>query len=179
MESDGYIAVASVGSFVEGWSMVVPKSHRLSLKHDYTSQEFLEFAASVRMHIESSYGPTVMFEHGACSVGSVTGCGVDHAHFHIVPFNTSLSKGLISAGMQWDIYQSDKMTSTDNKDYLFYCEHIGEDGVEGLLHFPPEPTSQFFRRFIANKLGKSDVADYKANPHLETGIKTYNNLLSI
>jgi len=179
MESNNYMAIASIGSFIEGWSMVVPKAHKLSLVDEYNNTEFLHFTESVVRHITKHYGRAVMFEHGASRVGSATGCGVDHAHFHIVPHGESLTQVLEESGFWWDsCYASDIADLSDGKDYLFYCDEVSTLGIRGLLHAPDNPKSQYFRRILADKLNKTEVYDYKRFPHLDTAIETHKNLIS-
>ena len=177
LESDNYLAIPSIGPLVEGWSMVVPKHHKLSLMHDYDSAEFIEFTSLVQKHISSIYGNTVMFEHGANSTGSLTGCGVDHAHFHIVPFQHSLIDELKNSELEWkDCRASEIPDLCESIDYLFYCDEIYSDDITGSLHVFDNPTSQFFRNIIAKKLGKTEVSDYKEHPLITSAYKTYKNL---
>ena len=40
--------------------------------------------------------PVTMFEHGASHTGSIMGCGVDHAHVHLVPLDFNLAEEAVS-----------------------------------------------------------------------------------
>ncbi|MDH5611290.1 MAG: HIT domain-containing protein [Gammaproteobacteria bacterium] len=177
LESDTYIAIPSIGPLVEGWSMIVPKQHKLSLMHDYDSAEFIEFTTLVQKHISSIYGNTIMFEHGANHTGSLAGCGVDHAHFHIVPFQHSLIDDLNNSDLEWHSCRANDIPDQcKSMDYLFYCDEINSKNITGSLHIFENPTSQFFRNIIARKLGKIEVSDYKKYPNITSARKTYKNL---
>jgi len=177
LESDNYIAIPSIGPLIEGWSMVIPKQHKLSLMHDYGNDEFLEFTTLAHKHISSIYGNTVMFEHGANSTGSLTGCGVDHAHFHIVPFEHTLIDDIQANGMVWENNKANEIHDLcKNRDYLFYCDEINTKELLGSTHIFNNPTSQFFRNIIAKKIGKLEVSDYKKHPRIVSAHKTYKNL---
>ena len=85
-ESEHFFAMASIGSFVPGWTLVCPKRHYLNLADFYETAEFVEFSSRVGSAVVQAYGaPVVAFEHGCRHAGSLTGCGTDHAHLHLVP----------------------------------------------------------------------------------------------
>ena len=173
MESDNFIAIASIGAFVEGWSLVVPKKHKLSCAIDYGDAEFLRFTMQVKQHIESIYGNAVMFEHGANEDGSLTGCGVNHAHFHIVPSEHSLEHKLLDTGLDWrpcDSFGLVKLNSS--RDYLFYADNISEHDITGFYAQPEIPESQFFRKLLAVELDVFGVHDYKKHPYLNRSLQS-------
>ena len=89
-ESDNFFAIASIGGFIKGWTLIVPKAHQLNLRECYATAEFQTFVRDVSQKVNSVFGSTIFFEHGAREEGSIIGCGVDHAHLHIVPSEDSL-----------------------------------------------------------------------------------------
>src|SRR2546425_8909742 len=70
-----YFAMASIGGFVEGWTLVVPNDHCLSLRDLYAVDSFTDFVTRTVRTVEGLYGPSVIFEHGANHSGSPTSCG--------------------------------------------------------------------------------------------------------
>jgi len=176
MESDNYFAIASIGAFIEGWTLIVPKKHMLSCSSEYLKMEFLSFTLDVKRHIESIYGNVIMFEHGANVEGSLTGCGVDHAHFHIVPSEPLLYKDLNNSDLDWMNCTSSEIAKVNAEDYLFYAQSISEFSIEGLYTRPQKATSQFFRKILAKKNGVEAVSDYKTHLHLDTSLKSYSRL---
>ena len=174
--NDGFVAVASIGALVEGWSLIIPKAHQLSMRNNYSNSVFADFLSSVLHHFFNKYGPLIAFEHGANKEGSITGCGTDHAHLHLVPFGESLLPDLQSSGLQWvQCHASEIASRSGTNEYLFYTElnakKVWQDSV-GYLHVLEHPLSQFFRRLIAERRGGVEVADYRHFPHLDTSMQT-------
>ncbi len=176
VSNDEFIAVASIGALVEGWSLVVPKVHLLSMRTIYANPVFTEFLGSVLPLLINKYGNLVAFEHGANKEGSITACGTDHAHLHLVPLGASLLPDLQNSGLQWVQCQASEIAvKSGNKEYLFYSElaakKMWNDPV-GYLHVLEYPISQFFRYLIAKRRGLLDVSDYRRFPHITTARQT-------
>src|SRR5256885_17047020 len=74
--SSNYFAMASVGALVEGWSLVCPKKHSVSMRQHYGNSEFRLLLDDVVKRVTSRYGSPIFFEHGANCASSATGCGV-------------------------------------------------------------------------------------------------------
>jgi len=180
MYSDNYLAIASIGALTEGWSLVVPITHTLSLKSYYEESHFAEFTSKVLDPLVSYYGPIVAFEHGARYEGSVTACGTNHAHLHLVPLCESLEAKVLTYGLNWKKCKSSEISAAvGEKEYLFCVDlkHSQEwNDPLGLLHIVEEPISQFFRRVIADTLRDVGNFDYKQNPRVETSEKTKQRL---
>lgn len=176
--NEDYVAIASIGALVEGWSLVVPKSHQFSMRNDFSNPLFREFVQSVSSKMFAQYGSLISFEHGANKVDSATACGTAHAHLHLVPFNDTLMPALEESSLEWVSCRTSEIASkSEGKEYLFYYElnknDIWQDPI-GYLSVLDYPISQFFRRLIAEKNGKD--YDYKTSPHLENSKNTRQNL---
>lgn len=174
-----YVSVASVGALVEGWSLIVPRQHCMSLRNHYSSASFQRFARSVIQRVESEYGPTVIFEHGANHKGSLTSCGTDHAHLHIVPRQFSLPTLLASSGVsEWQQVRASEIQSFAKEgEYLYFSTEPNTDDPIGYFRKVEDPLSQFFRKAIAAAIGRTEVSDYKKFPLLDTSLKTRERLL--
>lgn len=174
--NNGFIAVASIGAMVEGWSLVIPKEHQLSLRNVYGNPGFEDFMGIVFPSLSHLYGPLIAFEHGSNKEGSITACGTDHAHLHLVPFRESLTPELQNSGMQWvQCHPSEILLRAGKSEYLFYCELESVKGwlnPIGYLHVLERPISQFFRHLIAQRNGHSEISDYRRFPHLDTARQT-------
>jgi len=179
-ENNSYLAVASIGALVEGWTLIIPKEHILSLKEKYNKLDFIEFINLVKLRISSKYGKVIIFEHGANNEGSITSCGTDHAHLHIVPFQDSLLPQMMNDKFEWmQSFSSDIMNISNNSEYLFYVESsINENWIDpqGYLHILQNPISQYFRKLIANKIGLPDKSDYKFFLYKENALLTKRKL---
>jgi len=180
--NDNFIAIASIGALVEGWTLVVPKSHQFSMRKNYQDPAFADMLANVLPLIVKRYGPLIAFEHGANNKESLTSCGTSHAHLHLVPFEASLIPKLDSSGRQWlKCHASEIENITAGKEYLFYTElktkRFWHDPI-GYLHVLEQPVSQFFRRLIGEHVGNADKSDYKYFPHLDAARQTRVELIS-
>ncbi len=181
--NDEFVAVASIGALVEGWSLIIPKVHQLSMRNIYGRSPFANIMESVVPPLINLYGRLIAFEHGANKEGSITACGTDHAHLHIVPLGESLLSGLQDSGLEWiQCYASEIASMTGENEYLFYSELYDEKELwqdpAGYLHVLEYPVSQFFRRLIAERRGLSEVSDYKRFPHIGTASQTRRVLVS-
>ena len=177
-----FIAVASIGALVEGWSLIIPKVHQFSMRNIYRNPTFANFAGPVISSLTFQYGSLIAFEHGANKEGSITACGTDHAHLHLVPLGESLHAELKSSGLLWTkCYASEITLRAGGSEYLFYCElddyEVWHDPM-GYLHILEHPISQFFRHQIASRIGKNETADYRRFPYLDTARQTRTALVN-
>ncbi len=178
LESESYVAIASIGALIEGWSLVVPREHCLSLRDHYRDLEFTAFRKAVASRVMSEYGPTVMFEHGPNHCGSPTGCGTDHAHLHIVPSQFPVTAALHESGIAfWMRARASELPCLlEGSEYLFFSDSAADDDPLGFFLRVTEPSSQFFRKAIARAIGKEAASDYKTHPHLDLSVRTRERL---
>lgn len=87
LKSENFFVVPSKGAFLPGWLLVVPIHHVLSVEQLPLSltEELDSLLVRVTRLLESHYGAPTVFEHGAVTDGTTFGCGIDHAHLHVVP----------------------------------------------------------------------------------------------
>jgi diadenosine tetraphosphate (Ap4A) HIT family hydrolase len=181
-ETQNYLSLASIGALVEGWVLIVPKEHTLSMKELYNKKDFVDFSNFMLDLIRNRYtGPFIAFEHGPNKCGSNTSCGTNHAHLHLVPYSNSLYADMLGTGLSWESCTTSQISSiAGTNEYLFYCE-ISTDSIwedpKGFIHILKQPISQYFRRLIANQLNCLDEYDYKKYARIDLAVKT-NNVLS-
>ena len=181
-ENENFIALASIGSIVEGWSLIIPKEHKLSMQSFYTHQDFYNILTKVLPTMEKQYGNLIAFEHGSNEEGSITACGTDHAHLHIVPYKNSLIPFLNQSEFIWErCLPSEIKDKTKGQEYLFYTDIHNTDFNEqyGLLHILEKPTSQYFRKILAKLEGKSSQSNYKKFPFIENAENTQKKLTKL
>jgi diadenosine tetraphosphate (Ap4A) HIT family hydrolase len=90
MESNNFVAVPSLGQLVPGHMLLLPRRHVTSfgeLGIEYR-REALALYTNVRHMLSRRYSPVVSFEHGSCRDAVSGGCGILHAHVHIVPLGS-------------------------------------------------------------------------------------------
>jgi len=186
LANDHYAALVSVGALVPGWSLVCPIEHQLNLSQQYRKGEFWRFVTTVTDAICQQYGEVRLFEHGAFSQDSTTGCGTGHAHLHIVPLEFSLIAEtlLCDPNILWQsCFASEILDISNGREYLFMADNYNADMSKGLVTILDSGISQFFRRVIANRLGLSEFFDYQHYPMLEmaeaSAEELRNNLLKM
>jgi diadenosine tetraphosphate (Ap4A) HIT family hydrolase len=181
-ESTNYISLASIGALVEGWILIVPKRHILSMKELYAERNFIDFANSMLTAMKLQYsGPFIAFEHGPNKCSSNTSCGTDHAHLHLMPYKNSLYPDMLDSGLIWKRCTADRIPSIAGaNEYLFYTEIPANSNWEypkGFLHILEQPTSQYFRKLIAKQQNCFEEYDYKKYARINIAIET-NTVLS-
>jgi ATP adenylyltransferase len=175
-----YVVVPSIGSLIEGWILIVPRRHVIVLA-ELDNQERSEFSRIVQ-HVDklvrSRYGPTVHFEHGPAEAGKAGGCGVDHAHLHVVPFRYSLrveaAKHPLWMRLDWtevvDVHSA-VAAHAAGLDYLYLREVDGTAWLSTATAIP----SQLFRRILADRLALTGW-DWKSHPRPEVAVRTLTRL---
>jgi len=173
LRTNDNFAIPTIGGLVEGWSLLCPGDHIFSLREKYGQPSFSDFVRNVVTRVTTRYVRPVIFEHGSSHAGSLTSCGTDHAHLHIVPLGFSLHGALRDSGRSWTLVRSSDISSlVKSAEYLFYSEDVLSEDPEGLIHVLEQPTSQFFRRLIATILGREAESDYRQHPLIAHAVKT-------
>ena|ERR1017187_6685559 len=167
-ESHSFVALPTVGALVEGWLLVVPREPVLSFSQLPTSlfPELEVFLDEVVSAVQSTYGPVSVFEHGPSCNASTVGCGVDYAHLHLVPVHCDLLAGAqqIAPNIRWTEARSIKEIHQHAASVggYWFVQQTYESGHCHVGTCPyGKPTSQLFRRVIANHLGCPSTYDWK------------------
>lgn len=173
MREGEYFAIPTVGALVPGWSLICSNEHSLSLRGFYEDPEFQKFAARVISATHAAYRRPVVFEHGAARCASLTGCGVNHGHLHVVPLGGSLLPLMSRDNRAWqEVSASELSEIPEDQEYLFYSEQIEATNPVGYVSLISTPSSQYFRRLVADFLGRREEFDYKTHPFLEEAFAT-------
>lgn len=165
--ADGLVLIPSAGSLVPGWLLLLPVEHVVNLAELPAAEHgtFAAAAAQATGRLVAATGSAVQFEHGPAGHGRSAGCGVDHAHLHLVPLSMEMRAsvrglGHIEDSLEWR--QSEWPWSAVRRpgmDYLFVRESDGTGWIAEAETIP----SQVFRRAIARLLGHEHW-DWK-DPH--------------
>lgn len=180
-ESRNFVALPSLGALVEGWLLLVPKRHFISLGALPDSmldevQAFKQFLCSV---ITACYGTVSAFEHGPSAATRSVGCGVDHAHLHLAPIPFDLFaevKPLLPSEIIWvqaGISECKAAYQRQN-DYLYLEQPISS----GRLAVHEGFGSQIFRRAIASQLGIPDEYNWREHDQLSKVLATIQTVCS-
>lgn len=180
-QTENYFVVPSIGALVPGWLLICTREHRTNFAGKYGDYELVALRLRMARALSQKFRlPVRMFEHGAISAGSRTGCGVDHAHLHLLAIDADLLDARYCSdegAIKWeDVTASsidDRKTATE---YLFYSADASTADPCGRVAFPARPTSQFFRRAVASAVGRSSEYDYRTHPHRMNALATLTAL---
>ena len=144
--------IPSLGHFVKGYLLLVPKAHFCAIAD--TPPEFIQELEEVKgiltRQLGQLYGSYMFFEHGARSPDS-GGCGISHAHLHALPLN--VKDVLTKLKSQFPYLPVDSLRllnrATAGASYL-YCE---DSSSGGWSFFPKFLPSQYMRRVSAESAG--------------------------
>lgn len=182
VENDNFVCTPTLGALVEGYILTIPKNHVIcagGLPLDILD-DYWDFTSKMSRIIEEIYGKSVIFEHGPSQSNTQVGCGVDHAHLHIVPFQESLFDNVNQINpspISWqhidDIIEI-KRTHESGKEYLLFQNQTGEL----MLGTSSTISSQLFRRAIAKSRGHPEKFDWKSysfKKNVEATVNTIKN----
>jgi ATP adenylyltransferase len=179
-EWDGCIATPTLGSILPDWLLIIPRRQALNFSQWFSETRF-EPARVIKNFLSQrriSEDRAIWFEHGSKNRGSILGCGVEHAHLHL----------LIDTPFSFDEFTTAVMSSSD----LVWSKIVGPSSYERLCgdesylfmacgdrQFVAKNVeavgSQFFRRVVAAMAGQREAWDYKAFPHINNIEMTIHN----
>jgi ATP adenylyltransferase len=177
LETDHVKVLPTLGHFVKGYLLVVPRLHYCTLADTPPEviREVEEIKGTLTRRMSSLYGRYVFFEHGARHARS-GGCGIDHAHLHALPL--SAAEVLPKLKDQFPHRRIGSLfelkSETSNASYL-YCE---DSPSESWVFFPTFLPSQYMRQLIAEALGISHW-DWRQSGREDALLATRTEVLSI
>jgi len=181
LEYQDWLIVPTLGAIVPNWLLLIPKCATLNLLHWQlsTDQTIQDILATITRQLDLDPAHLIWFEHGPALYDSSVGCGIDHAHLHILfdvdfSFEHFTHHITSSSNFFWTQTNKDdpyKSLSTSYpyliagcKDESIYCSHH--------LRIP----TQYFRRVIATLSDNPSEWDYRVYPHLNNIVKTINEV---
>jgi len=163
-ETQHFVVLPSLGMFIEGFLLMVPKEHYLSLGalpenlfvELYELKEFV-----IKLYHDIYNKPPIFFEHGSTSCMRRGGACVEHAHLQSVPLKKDLKPELIRLlGSPLEINKYEDLRNLYAKDqpYIFYERFDGKMFVWEVSILP----SQFFRQVLAKEIGKTEKWNWQS-----------------
>jgi len=176
IETQNFVVIPSLGALVEGWVLVVPKKHQISMGAlpIELRAEAEEIERQTRAVLRNRYEkPVVVFEHGPSAENHGTGCGVDHAHLHLVPIDCDLLtyvRPFVPTSVEWKACDWDDLTKAHaaGLDYLYFRP----EGQNGLMVVSQDFGSQVFRKAIASFLCLESEFSWRDHPQIEIVSRT-------
>ena len=155
-ESHNYVVLPSLGALVEGWLLIVPKSHFICVGaiSQKLVEELHQLKTTLAQLLTPIYGPLVAFEHGPNRTSCDIGCGVDHAHLHLVPYTYNLKEAVgrfLPENTEWTLAGPTDCANafTNNEDYLYFEQPLGfgRHRARVRIQKPALPKSDSFQRW--------------------------------
>lgn len=172
LRTERFVALPSAGSLVAGWTLIVPRRPMLNLSQTTAEEreELDAIATDVADFLSKEDHEVFFFEHGSRTVGSLTGCGVDQAHLHIVPLPFDLiaaATARTETGIVW--HDARNMAAPfaalpSDGEYVALWSRGDRRTMIGAV---TEPVSQWIRRVIADELGIGAEWNYQSHPQLD------------
>lgn len=165
-QTDTLIVLPTLGCFVRGYSLIVPKAHITSMAAQsrnelFESEALLEVTRKVS---EELFGPTIVAEHGTGAPEEPTAACCDHAHLHLIPtrrFNEVLDFYRGRGGPERVLGSLDELAEYEGQSYLTLSEEPGRWRIwVGASRFP----RQCIRRATAGAEGMDAMFDWKLHP---------------
>lgn len=171
-EIDGCVVTPTLGSIVPNWLLVIPRCHAMNFASwsSRTGAQAHDLIDRLAAELRIDPRRLIWFEHGAAEVGSEIGCGLDHAHIHIIFDAPFLFQDIVLAAstkddLRWqscaapDVYRS----LAGDKSYLV----AGSEDRAILAHNVEQIGSQFFRKIVASLVAQTECWNYKTHPYLD------------
>jgi diadenosine tetraphosphate (Ap4A) HIT family hydrolase len=180
IETENFAVVPSLGALVEGWLLMVPKEHYISMGAlpPRLRDEADSIESQIRALLAGQYEkPVVVFEHGPSAAKHGTGCGVDHAHLHLLPLDCdllSLAEPFVPKSLPWKESGWEERSNAYRAglDYLY----LKTDERGGLLAVSEDFGSQVFRKAISSYLGVPEEFSWRDHPRISTVTRTIEAL---
>ncbi len=179
-ESPNFVVVPTIGSIIPGWVLVVPRSHFLNVGSFNLAlfQEFMRIQEIAAKALRDCFGPVSIFEHGPVRERESVGCGVDHAHLHIVATELDLPGIIKRSGetqLQWRPASGIHATrpfAIEQMPYVFLQQASGGAWIGSASVIE----SQLIRKVIAAHVSRPDCWDWKAHPFESNAKETVKRL---
>jgi len=179
-QSNNFAVFPSLGALVKGWLLIVPKDHFLCLGalSQELHSELNELRSRVSLSLEECYGSVTVFEHGPAQPDHLVGCGVDHAHLHILPTQINLIEGVKEVfpdPLKWERVRNIQETACFYEARLPYL-YVEQSPGTGYVTTHSNLQSQMFRKVIARHIGKPEQYNWRQFPETATILSTVERL---
>lgn len=150
--SINFVVLPTIAQLVPNSYLVLPKKHYET--YAQVPSEYYDELLSLVCKIEQKLNKNViLFEHGAKSCTD-SGCGIYHAHIHIVPINSDFDYSQLvgeDAKRENDFHKL-MYSLSQSPNYIFYRENNGNYFYNTLCeHNRGMFISQYFRRWLHKK----------------------------
>jgi diadenosine tetraphosphate (Ap4A) HIT family hydrolase len=152
-QNDIVYALPPLGSFVEGYVLLVSQSHDDCFA-DIMNQDIVESKKTVRETVEKVYGNCIFFEHGNVGNCFTRGnCKIDfHAHMHCVPTDKDISDRIAEDYNEFELNNIYELTEYKDR-FPHYMYFENSSGKKYFYSIETSVESQFLRKRTCEAIG--------------------------
>ena len=169
-ETEHFQCIPGLGSFIEGYSLIVSKSHALNTGcfPSKIIKELENLILKVKETLKDIYKKhSVVFEHGSMGNQNHAGSCIDHHHIHIFPIEISevppvLTKNFVNHSS----IDSMNRLKYFNREKIPYIYYMSNSGCHYVFEAPILPR-QYVRQILAAECGQPQNWDWREKPFLE------------
>ncbi len=165
-----FVVMPALGSITPLYVLFVPKKlffnfAQVSMHYKHQPIPLIADILSKEFNYQKGF---IWFEHGGTSSGSVFGSNVDHGHIHII-----LAPKFTFESFREKVQAMDKRTWKSAPARLVYDNHdygqdylaFGDENTAFWTNLETPKIPQFFRRVVAELVGRSSEWNYREFPH--------------
>jgi ATP adenylyltransferase len=179
-----WVVAPTLGAIVPNWLLIVPRDTVLNFQawRKTRGQSADIVLHDLRQNLGLHEDEIIWFEHGPRTAGTSTGCGIDHAHLHVLvrpgfSFDAFAEKARSLSGLEWTTGASRDAHRELLVDQSYL---IAGTGRATIFAQNVEATgSQFFRRVVAALAGANERWDYRSFPQAENTAETIRTFRSL
>jgi hypothetical protein len=175
LSSNGFITIPTLGCFVDGYGLTLPREHVPSYAclGPERLRVGLELLEKQRVRLEHAFGKYILAEHGAadfCDLGS--GC-CEHAHVHVIPMRDRcaavVARYFEAGGPPERTGGIDIFEGYSGSPYLMLSTSPGEYLLWRANH---AFSRQFVRRVCAELLGRGELYNWRSHAFVPNMLRT-------
>lgn len=171
LDGGDWVLAPTLGAIVPGWLLAIPRRPVLSFR-DWAAQGGKSASSvleALTAHLSLPLDEVIWFEHGPVQPGSLIGCGLDHAHLHILihpRFTFERFKELAreTSDLDWIDGAAAQSYSTLPRTSSYMIAGCGAHAIRAVE--VEGAGSQFFRRVVAKLADNSAAWNYRTSAHL-------------
>ena len=170
MDTPCFTVLPSLGSFVRGYLLIIPKQHALSflsLSHEHLS-ELDTIESKIAAFFKKIYGKKyILFEHGSSDESNVGGMSVVHAHIHMLPCTTAIMP--YSKEYTYLSFDSFAEASEYYRANAFGRPYLLCKDIDGRIYlsFAEKIPSQYFRSLVCDLIAEHGTGNWKVYPYID------------
>ncbi len=171
-ETENFVVFPTVGCFVIGYLLIMPKQHFLSFGDldAMMIEELNGIVKRISKFNKQNYGKEcIIFEHGTKDLTKLTSTSIMHAHIHIIPFENNIIKFLPN-GCELKKIGGFEDLKYEQDNYLYIRDIYKNDYIVKNAGYP----SQFFRKVACECIGIPDCWEWQKYDFKENMEKTLN-----